>query len=139
MGLRVDRTGCESVVLDFDGTMCLLFQNHDLAATRRRMHEELGRFSIGFDEALDAFDAFDAVLAQTAEGFGVAGVNVGKAAILGQMTTGFPVSPLTASTFLLVGLSGVDLGEHQKKTIPMVWLISIIMLVVAVVTGGITI
>ena len=79
------------------------------------------------------------VLAQTAEGFGVAGVNVGKAAILGQMTTGFPVSPLTASTFLLVGLSGVDLGEHQKKTIPMVWLISIIMLVVAVVTGGITI
>ena len=79
------------------------------------------------------------VLAQTAEGFGVAGVNVGQAAILGQMTTGFPVSPLTASTFLLVGLSGVDLGEHQKKTIPMVWLISIIMLVVAVVTGAITI
>ena len=79
------------------------------------------------------------VLAQTAEGFGVAGVNVGQAAILGQMTTGFPVSPLTASTFLLVGLSGVDLGEHQKKTIPMVWLISIIMLVVAVITGGITI
>ena len=79
------------------------------------------------------------VLAQTAEGFGVAGVNVGQAAILGQMTTGFPVSPLTASTFLLVGLSGVDLGEYQKKTIPMVWLISIIMLVVAVVTGAITI
>ena len=79
------------------------------------------------------------VLAQTAEGFGVAGVNVGQAAILGQMTTGFPVSPLTASTFLLVGLSGVDLGEHQKKTIPMVWLISIIMLVVAVITGGISI
>ena len=35
------------------------------------------------------------VLAQTAEGFGVAGVNVGQAAILGQMTVGFPVSPLT--------------------------------------------
>ncbi|NJE80658.1 HAD family hydrolase [Olsenella sp. SW781] len=67
MDLRVDRTGCESVVLDFDGTMCLLFQNHDLAATRRRMHEELRRFSIDFDEALDAFDAFDAVLAQTAD------------------------------------------------------------------------
>ena len=67
MDLRVDRRGCESVVLDFDGTMCLLFQNHDLAATRHRMHEELGRFSIDFDEALDAFDAFDAVLAQTAD------------------------------------------------------------------------
>lgn len=79
------------------------------------------------------------VLAQTAEGFGVAGVNVGQAAILGQMTTGFPVSPLTASTFLLVGLAGVDLGEHQKKTIPMVWAISLIMLVVGVITGGISI
>lgn len=79
------------------------------------------------------------VLAQTAEGFGVAGVNVGQAAILGQMTTGFPVSPLTASTFLLVGLSGVDLGEHQKKTIPLVWAISLIMLVVGVITGGIVI
>ena len=79
------------------------------------------------------------VLAQTAEGFGVAGVNVGQAAILGQMTVGFPVSPLTPSTFLLVGLAGVDLGEHQKKTIPILWLVSLVMLVVAVLTGGITI
>ena len=79
------------------------------------------------------------VLAQTAEGFGVAGVNVGQAAILGQMTVGFPVSPLTPSTFLLVGLAGVDLGEHQKKTIPILWLVSLVMLVVAVVTRGIAI
>lgn len=79
------------------------------------------------------------VLATTAEGFGVSGVNVGQAAILGQMTTGFPVSPLTASTFLLIGLAGVDLGEHQKKTIPLAWAVSLIMLVVGVITGGISI
>ena len=79
------------------------------------------------------------VLAQTAEGFGVAGVNVGQAAILGQMTTGFPVSPLTASTFLLIGLSGVDFGEHQKKTIPLAFLVTIVMLIVAVITGGVSI
>ena len=78
------------------------------------------------------------VLAHTAEGFGVAAQSVGRAAILGQMTTGFPVSPLTASTFLLVGLSGVDFGEHQKKTIPMAFIVTIVMLVVAVVTGGVT-
>ena len=79
------------------------------------------------------------VLAETAEGFGVSGLSVGRAAILGQMTTGFPVSPLTASTFLLVGLAGVDFGEHQKKTIPLALLVTIVMLIVAVITGGVSI
>lgn len=79
------------------------------------------------------------VLAQTAEGFGVVAADVGRAAILGQMTTGFPVSPLTASTFLLIGLSGVDFGEHQKKTIPLAFLVTIVMLVVAVIFGGVSI
>lgn len=77
------------------------------------------------------------VLAETAEGFGISGLDVGRAAILGQMTVGFPVSPLTASTFLLVGLSGVDLGEHQKKTIPLAWGVSLVMLVVALITGAV--
>lgn len=77
------------------------------------------------------------VLSQTAEGLGVSALSVGRAAILGQMTTGFPVSPLTAATFLLTGLSGVDLGEHQKKTIPLAFLVTIVMLVVCLITGGI--
>jgi CitMHS family citrate-Mg2+:H+ or citrate-Ca2+:H+ symporter len=77
------------------------------------------------------------VLANTASGFGVAAADVGRAAILGQMTVGFPISPLTASTFLLVGLSGVDFGDHQKKTLPVAWAISIVMLIVAIVTGAV--
>jgi len=77
------------------------------------------------------------VLATTAAGLGIAAESIGHAAILGQMTTGFPVSPLTAATFLLVGLSGVDLGEHQKKTIPWAWAVSIIMLIMAIITGGV--
>lgn len=79
------------------------------------------------------------VLAETAAGFGIATATIGHAAILGQMTTGFPVSPLTASTFLLVGLAGVDLGEHQRKTIPWAWAVSIVMLIMALITGGVTI
>jgi len=75
------------------------------------------------------------VLTNTAGQFGVDPVMVGRAAILGQMTTGFPVSPLTASTFLLIGLTGVDLGEHQKKTIPYAFLTTIVMLVVALIIG----
>ena len=76
------------------------------------------------------------VLASTAQEFGSSAIAVGRAAILGQMTTGFPVSPLTASTFLLVGLTGVELGEHQKKTIPYAFLTTIVMLIVAIVTGA---
>jgi len=79
------------------------------------------------------------VLGQTAAGFGVNAVDVGRAAILGQMTTGFPISPLTPATFLLLGLAGVDLGEHQKKTLPLAWLVTIVMLIVSVVIGAIAI
>lgn len=79
------------------------------------------------------------VLTNSAAQFGVDGIMVGRAAILGQMTTGFPISPLTASTFLLTGLTGVDLGEHQKKTIPLSFACTIVMLIVAVVLGKISI
>ena len=47
-------------------------------------------------------------------------------------------SVLFAATFLLVGLSGVDLGEHQKKTIPLAFALTILMLIVAVLTGGVS-
>jgi CitMHS family citrate-Mg2+:H+ or citrate-Ca2+:H+ symporter len=79
------------------------------------------------------------VLGETASSFGVEAVNVARAAILGQMTTGFPVSPLTPSTFLLVGLAGVDFGDHQKKTIPYAFAVTIVMLIVAIVIGSIKI
>ncbi len=75
------------------------------------------------------------VLSSTAAEFGAQAVDVARAAILGQMTTGFPVSPLTGSTFLLIGLAGVDLGEHQKKTIPLAFATTLVMLLVAVVIG----
>lgn len=77
------------------------------------------------------------VLANTAEGFGIAAEQVGRAAILGQITTGFPVSPLTPATFLLVGLAGVDFGEHQKRTIPFAFLLTIVMLIVSIIIGAI--
>lgn len=76
------------------------------------------------------------VLSTAAEAMGVAKIEVARAAILGQMTTGFPVSPLTAATFLLVGLAGVDLGDHQKFTIPYAFATSIVMTIVAIVTGA---
>lgn len=79
------------------------------------------------------------VLSQTAVNFGIDPIEIGRAAILGQMTTGFPLSPLTASTFILVGLSGVDLGEHQRFIFKWAFGTTIVMTIIALITGAITI
>lgn len=79
------------------------------------------------------------LLANTAEMFNGDALEVGRAAIIGQMTTGFPVSPLTGSTYLLIGLTGVSLGDHQRKTIPYAFLVTMIILFVSVLIGVISI
>lgn len=77
------------------------------------------------------------ILANASEAAGGAAVEVGRAAMLGQMTTGFPVSPLTPSTFLLVGLAGVDFADHQRRTIPYAFAVTLVMTAVALLTGAI--
>lgn len=73
------------------------------------------------------------VLANASQAVGGSSVEVARAALLGQMTTGFPVSPLTPSTFLLVGLAGVDLADHQRRTIAYAFGITLLMTVAAIV------
>jgi CitMHS family citrate-Mg2+:H+ or citrate-Ca2+:H+ symporter len=78
------------------------------------------------------------VLAETSAAFGGSAAEVGTAAILGQMTTGFPLSPLTASTFILVGMSGIDLGAHQRFIFKWAFGTTLVMTVAALVTGAIS-
>jgi CitMHS family citrate-Mg2+:H+ or citrate-Ca2+:H+ symporter len=75
------------------------------------------------------------VLAESAAILGVPTVQVAQGALLGQMTTGFPVSPLTPATFLIVGLANVDLAEHQKFTAPFLFAASVVMTLAAVLFG----
>ncbi|AZV45360.1 citrate transporter [Peribacillus asahii] len=79
------------------------------------------------------------IISQTAASFGVDPIEIGRAAILGQMTTGFPLSPLTASTFILIGLTGVRLGDHQRFIFKWAFGTTIVMTIVALLTGAITI
>jgi CitMHS family citrate-Mg2+:H+ or citrate-Ca2+:H+ symporter len=77
------------------------------------------------------------ILANASQAAGGSAIEVGRAAVLGQMTTGFPVSPLTPATFLLIGLAGVDLGDHQRRTIPYAFAVTLVMTVTALATGAI--
>lgn len=75
------------------------------------------------------------IVAQVGGTFGVPPVQIAQAALLGQMTTGFPISPLTPATFLVVGLTGIELGEHQRFTGPYLLAASVIMTIACVLLG----
>ena len=55
------------------------------------------------------------------------------------MTTGFPLSPLTAATFLLLGLARVELADHQRFIFIWAFGTTIVMTIVALITGAIAI
>jgi len=73
------------------------------------------------------------VLAGVASKFGIPSVRMAQAAVLGQMTTGFPVSPLTPATFLIIGLAGIELRDHQKFSFPFLLAASVLMTLACVV------
>jgi CitMHS family citrate-Mg2+:H+ or citrate-Ca2+:H+ symporter len=75
------------------------------------------------------------IIAEVAGTYGVPAAQIGQAALMGQMTTGFPVSPLTPATFLLIGLAKLDLAEHQRFTIPWLFAASVLMTLAGVVFG----
>jgi len=73
------------------------------------------------------------ILAKAAAVYGISAAEIGRASIIGQPV--HLLSPLVASTYLLVGLSEVEFGDHQRYTL--LWSITaaIVMLVAAVVFG----
>jgi CitMHS family citrate-Mg2+:H+ or citrate-Ca2+:H+ symporter len=78
------------------------------------------------------------VLAETTASLGGDPAEIGRAAILGQMTTGFPLSPLTASTFILIGMANVELGKHQRHIFLWAFATTLVMTAVALATGALS-
>lgn len=64
------------------------------------------------------------VLAEAASTAGIAPVEMARAALIGQPV--HLLSPLVPSTYLLVGLAGVEFGDHQRFTLG--WAIGVCML-----------
>ncbi|WP_226505266.1 citrate:proton symporter [Pseudomonas sp. MWU16-30317] len=75
------------------------------------------------------------VIAEVGRSLGVDPLQVAQASLLGVHTTGFPVSPLTPATFLLVGLCKVELADHQRFTIPFLFAASVLMTFTALLLG----
>jgi CitMHS family citrate-Mg2+:H+ or citrate-Ca2+:H+ symporter len=75
------------------------------------------------------------IVSQTASAFGIEPYIIARAAILGQMTVGFPLSPLTASTFILIGLCKVELGDHQRFIFWWSFSVTLVMTIVSLIIG----
>ena len=73
------------------------------------------------------------ILAKAAALYGISPAEIGRASIIGQPV--HLLSPLVASTYLLVGMAGVEFGDHQRYTLFWSLTASVVMLVAAVLFG----
>jgi CitMHS family citrate-Mg2+:H+ or citrate-Ca2+:H+ symporter len=73
------------------------------------------------------------VVSEAAGHYGISPVEMARASLIGQPV--HLLSPLVPSTYLLVGLAGVEFGDHQKFTLKWAVAICLLMMVVALVMG----
>lgn len=69
------------------------------------------------------------IVSEAATAFGITPVEMARASMIGQPV--HLLSPLVPSTYLLVGLAGVEFGDHQRYTLKWAVLICLLMMVVA--------
>ena len=73
------------------------------------------------------------ILTEAASHFGISAVEIGRASLVGQPV--HLLSPLVPSTYLLVGLCGVELGDHQKFTLKWTLGSALVLLTVCLLTA----
>ena len=71
---------------------------------------------------------------QVGETYGVASLSTAVAMIIGK-NLALMVSPLVPATFLAIGLTGTELKDHMKFSIPPYFLISVITVILCVIVG----
>jgi len=73
------------------------------------------------------------ILAEAAKGYGIASEIIARASLLGQPV--HQLSPLVAANYVLIGLAGVEFGDHQKFTLKWAFLLVVVMIITAGVIG----
>lgn len=74
------------------------------------------------------------ILAEAGTAFGHSAEAIGRASLVGQQV--HLLSPLVASTYLLVGLCEVDFGAHQRFTLPWALCAAMVMLLAGGLVGA---
>lgn len=72
------------------------------------------------------------ILAEAGARFEISAAEIGRASLIGQPV--HLLSPLVASTYLLVGLVKIELGDHQRFTLKWTLVSSLVMLAVGLAT-----
>ena len=75
------------------------------------------------------------IIVEVAEALGVHGVDIARASIIGQITLGWPLSPMIGTFFLFTGMCELDIGEWQKYAFKYFFLVGVLMTAFAWVTG----
>lgn len=73
------------------------------------------------------------ILNQAAATYGISAAEMGRASVIGQPV--HLLSPLVPSTYLLVGLVGIELGDHQRFTLKWSFVTSLVMLAIGLLVG----
>ena len=75
---------------------------------------------------------------QVGETYGVASLNTALTMLIGK-NLALMVSPLVPATYLAIGLTGTELKDHMKFSIPPYYLVSLLMLAFGVLLGIVTV
>lgn len=73
------------------------------------------------------------ILAEAAKGYGIAPEVIARASLLGQPI--HQLSPLVAANYVLMGVAGVEFGQHQRFTFKWAALLVLVMMVSAALFG----
>lgn len=105
------------------------------------LHVIIGMFGVPFDLLLSTdayYFALLPIIDQVALTFGIPSLSTAYAMIIGNIIGTF-VSPLSPALWLALGLAGLEMGKHIRYSFMMMWGLSILLLIIAVLLGVIII
>lgn len=105
------------------------------------LHVIIGVFGVPFDLLLSTdayYFALLPIIDQVALTFGIPSLSTAYAMIIGNIIGTF-VSPLSPALWLALGLAGLEMGKHIRYSFMMMWGLSILLLIIAVLIGVVAI